>query len=164
MKLLLQKIILAAIAFFFFQCSSFVQIGKLNMVANRNIDSGKEYRLLKSYAGGGQKELKKSKYVTLEEAVDGVVRSTAGGEYLMNVKIYEVNKKYFAVEGDIWGVPGVAEFKGFKVGDKVQWKTLTSKKQGTITSLHNDKVCLVKEDGKEDAQEIKYEDLFKMGN
>lgn len=86
-------------------CMNVKQIGKLNMISNRNIDSKMDYANLNNYAGGSKKELRKLKSKTLEGAIDNVVKKTTGGEFLKNVKIYVINSKYFAVEGDVWGYP-----------------------------------------------------------
>ncbi|MES2287600.1 MAG: hypothetical protein V4547_18035 [Bacteroidota bacterium] len=86
-------------------CMSTKQIGKLNMISNRNVDSKMDYKLIKNYVGGSRKELRRYKGKSLEEAIDNVVKATPGGEFLKNVKIYIVNSKYYAVEGDIWGTP-----------------------------------------------------------
>jgi hypothetical protein len=53
------------------------QIGKLNMISNRNVDSKMDYTLLKSYMGASNKEIKKAKATTLEDAVDETVRNTS---------------------------------------------------------------------------------------
>lgn len=150
-------------------------IGRVNMISTRNIDEGKEYVLLKSYAGGSKKELKKSRGKSINDAVDNTVRSVPNGEYLMNVKIYRVSgfwrKTYYAVEGDVWGRKGEVSFKGFKIGDKVQFKTVTHiwlvKKQivfltGIITSFKNDKTCYVKIEGSEKTVELLYDDITKV--
>jgi hypothetical protein len=42
---------------------------------------------------------------------------------------------YFLVEGDVWGYADNQSFRGFKVGDIVQWKELTITKKGVITGL-----------------------------
>lgn len=86
-------------------CMSVKQIGKLNMISNRNVDSKMEYKLIKNYVGGSKREFRKHKGKSLEEAIDNVVRSVPGGEFLKNVKIYHIDGKYYAVEGDIWGFP-----------------------------------------------------------
>lgn len=150
-------------------CTSVKQIGKLNMISTRNVDSKMEYALVSSYAGGSKKELKKSRAKTIEDAIDQTVRSVPGGEFLKNVKVYIVNSQYFAVEGDVWGTAEKEKiaFRGFKVGDKVTWKmrkdALSNKKfvTGKITSLKSDKACLVQcdEDGK--IVELIYDELAK---
>ena len=84
-------------------CMSTKEIGKLNMISNRNVDSKMDYVLIKNYAGSSKKELKRNKDVSIEKAIDKVVKATPGGEFLKNVRIYIVDGKYYAVEGDVWG-------------------------------------------------------------
>jgi hypothetical protein len=142
------------------------QIGKLNMISNRNVDSKTEYSLLKSYMGASNKEIKKAKATTIEDAIDETVRNTSGGEFLKNVKVYLVqNKKnfYYAVEGDVWGVKGQENFRGFVVGDLVQWKDMLGKThKGKITGLIDSKECMVKEEGKTDSKAVEYDKLIKI--
>ncbi|MFY9308130.1 MAG: hypothetical protein WAQ28_03670 [Bacteroidia bacterium] len=150
-------------------CSTVVDLGKLNMISDRNIDSKGDYVLVKSYAGGSSKEIKKAlkrtKATTLDAAVDETVRNVAGGEFLKNVKVYGIKKKdkmYLLVEGDVWGVNGNESFRGFKVGDLVQWKELTITKKGTITGLTDAEKCMVKEEGKENSKALKFSSLTKV--
>ena len=99
-------ILMSLVAVALYSCATITQIGDLNMISKRNIDSDFNYELLSTYAGGSKKELKKSKAVNIEEAVDQTVRKIAGGEFVMNAKIYKIEKQsntYFAVEGDVWG-------------------------------------------------------------
>ncbi len=125
-----------------------------------------------TYSGASEKELKKSKALSIEDAVDKTVRKIPGGEFLMNVKIYSIihskDEQYFAVEGDVWGK--TATYRGFKIGDRVMWKNklapaiLKSKKNfltGIVKGFRDDKTCLVKQDGKEVIIEILYDDLIK---
>lgn len=147
-------------------CTSIKQIGSVNMISTRNIESAASYKLIKSYAGSGKSELKKNKAKTVEQAVDAVVRSTPGGEFLKNVKVYVIDSKYYSVEGDVWGVASEITFKGFRAGDRVTWKTHSLANgdkfyTGIIISLKDDKKCLVKEDVGGETREIKYEDLSK---
>ncbi len=73
----------------------------------------------------------------LQDAIDNVVKSVAGGEYLYNLKLYVVSEVPFKMfgpkvvvynyvaSGDVWGVKDAnANIKGFKMGDKVVF-TLT---------------------------------------
>jgi hypothetical protein len=142
------------------------QIGKLNMISNRNVDSKMDYTLLKNYMGSSNKEIKKAKATTLEDAIDETVRNTSGGEFLKNVKVYLVqNKKkmYYAVEGDVWGVKGQENFRGFVVGDIVQWKDMLGKThKGKITGLKDSKECMVKEEGKTDSKAVEFDRLTKV--
>ena len=145
---------------FLFSCSSVKQVGEINMVSQRNVDSRTEYILVKTYAGSG-KDIKKSKAKNLQEAVDQTVRNVPGGEFLKNAKFYFVDGKYYAVEGDVWG-QGKGDFKGFHVGDKVQWKTLTGTRVGIIKGFVNDQKCMVQEDGKGISSEEQYDKLRKV--
>lgn len=151
-------------------CSTVEDLGKLNMVSDRNIDTKMDqYVLLKNYAGGSKKEikkaLKKTKATSIDEAVDETVRNVAGGEFLKNVKVYAVKKKkkvYLLVEGDVWGYAENVSFRGFKVGDTVQWKELTLTKKGVITGLTDAEKCMVKEEGKENSKSLKFSSLTKV--
>ncbi len=136
------------------------QIGKLNMISNRNVNPNAKYVSLSTYAGGSKHELKKTRATTIEDAVVQTVKKIPGGEFLTNVKIYIVEGKYFAVEGDVWGIKKEASFRGFKVGDKVIIDGL-KKSTATIKSLKDDKTCFIeKENGK--IVEIKYDKISKM--
>jgi hypothetical protein len=150
-------------------CFSVVQLGKLNMISNRNIESKADYVLLKNYAGGDMKEvkkaLKKTKATTLDQAVDETVRNVAGGEFLKNVKVYGVMKKkqmYLFVEGDVWGLSENISYRGFKIGDMVQWKDITGTHKGKITGLTDSEKCMVREEGKENSESLKYSSLTKV--
>ncbi len=163
-------LILVAVIFIS-SCAKVVELGKLNMISDRNIDTKTEYVLIKNYAGGSAKEikkaLKKTKAITIDAAVNETVRNVPGGEYLKNVKFYGVMKKkkmYLLVEGDVWGIAGNESFRGFKVGDVVQWKELTISKKGIITGLTDAEKCMVREDGKENSQSLKYSSITKVAN
>lgn len=134
------------------------------MISTRNIDSHVEYKLLTTYSGGSEKDLKKSKAKTIQQAIDETVRRTVGGEYLMNAKIYLVDNLYYAVEGDVWGKEGKDKeiaVNGFKIGDKVTWKKSGSYKTGKIIAL-KDKVCLVEQDENQKTVEMDYYNLTKI--
>lgn len=128
-------------------------VGELSMVATRNIDKSVNYVQLKAYAGisGTEieaamaaakkgvikrknpivKEINAYKAKLINQTVDNVVKSVAGGEYLFNSKFYLVGevpggmgKKViiynYIASGDVWGVKDAnANIKGFKVSDKV---------------------------------------------
>ena len=161
-----------AMVVFFSSCIGVNEIGKVNMISNRNVSLKTDYALLASYSGGSKTELKKSKAQNIEQAVDQTVRKVPGGEFLMNAKINMVlhrvsGKVFFAVEGDVYGLAsanGTAErsFRGFKVGDKVNWgNKMTGFKSGTIKSIKDDETCLIEtEDGK--IVEKKYDAISKQ--
>ena len=156
-KILLALLLTTAVS----SCGTAIkQIGKVNMISNRNIDPKLNYDVISTYSGGSKRELKKSRAKTIEDAVDQTVRKIPGGEFLMNVKVYMVNGTYVAVEGDVWGVKSNIAYRGFKVGDQVTWKAMGSFKTGTITSLKDDKTCLIEtENG--NIIEKKYDDISK---
>lgn len=141
-------------------CTSVKQIGKVNMVSNRNVDTKLNYEAITTYSGGSKKELKKSRAITIEDAVDKTVRKVAGGEFLMNAKIYLIDGMYIAVEGDVWGIATNASFRGFKVGMKVTWETITGFKTGVINSLKDDLTCLIQTEGG-DIIEKRYDSISK---
>ncbi|MCF6183201.1 MAG: hypothetical protein L3J56_01005 [Bacteroidales bacterium] len=82
-------------------------IGDLNMVSNRNIDINSEYVLIKRNYGLDNKAMRKSKALTIEDAIDQTVNSVPDGEFIMNVQIWQLrkgnDKNYFYVSGDVWG-------------------------------------------------------------
>ncbi len=141
-------------------CTSVKQIGKVNMISNRNIDSGLDYDVISTYAGGSNKDLKRSKALTIEDAIDETVRNVPGGEFLMNAQIYIVNGKYMAVEGDVWGRATNANHRGFSIGDKVTWKEWGNHKTGTIKALKDTEKCIIDLD-EGGTTEQKYDDLSK---
>ncbi len=56
----------------------------------------------------------------------------------------------------------LAEIRGFKVGDKVQWKESSIIKTGIITGLVDANECMVKEDGKEKSKSLNLSILTKV--
>jgi len=156
-RFLLALIVITAVS----SCTSVQQIGKVNMISNRNVDPKLNYNVIATYSGGSNRELKKSRAKTIQDAIDQTVRKIPGGEFLMNAKIYIVNRRYIAVEGDVWGVKSNVAFRGFKVGDKVTWKVMGNFKTGTIKSLKDDKTCLVETESG-NIVEKKYDDISKV--
>lgn len=149
-------------------CVSVKQIGSVNMMATRNIDPTLKYVAISTYSGGSKDELTSSKATNLEDAITNTVKHVPGGEFLMNVKVYKVDEKYYAVEGDVWG-SGDLMFRGFRVGDKVTYKnpaifTTTKYLTGTVSALKSDEVCLIAPDADPGhLVEIKYDDVSKAG-
>ncbi len=158
---LLKNTAIIAVSIALASCTSVKEIGDLNMISTRNVDSKGDYVLLRNYMGGTKKELKKSRATSLDNAIDNVVKQTPGGEFVKNVKVYIVNKKYFAVEGDIWGLQSGQNMRGYTLGSKVQYPCGVSKCIGKITDLTNDKVCQVKNDETGKVTTEKYSDLKK---
>ena len=156
-KFLKSAAIFAGISLTFASCMSVKQIGDLTMISTRNVDTKTDYVLLRNYMGGTKKELKRSKSIDLKEAVNNVVKQTPGGEFIKNAKVYIINSKYFAIEGDIWGTEENMNFRGFKIADKVQYKGNLY----VITELKNDKVCTIKSENDGKVKEVSYSDLKK---
>jgi hypothetical protein len=146
-------------------CTSVKQIGDINMVSARNVETKMNYVLLRSYMGGNKDEIKRSKkdeVTSLENAINHVVKATPGGEFLKNVKIYLVNGKYIAVEGDVWGIGDVKEsFRGFSLNDHVFYKKGGKTIKGIIVALKNDKTCFFQEFGESKFVEMKYSEITK---
>jgi hypothetical protein len=161
----MNKLLLFCAIFLLASCAvTTKQIGSVSMISNRNVESSTNYVLLKSYMGSSQKELRKSKAETIQDAIEQVVKATPGGEFLKNVKLYTTSKKYFAVEGDVWGIATNANFRGFAVGDKIKWTKLFKDYTGIIVDLKNDKSCTVKADTDGSIMELDYKNLTKIGS
>lgn len=155
-RLLTTIIILSIIS-----CTEIKEIGKVNMISNRNVESNANYIIIKSYAGAGTRELKNNKAPNVEQAIDNVVRNVAGGEFLKNAKIYLIDGVYYSVEGDVWGIESNANYKGFKVKDKVNCKSAFENFTGKIISLKDDTYCIVEtENG--DIKTVRYDALVKL--
>jgi hypothetical protein len=143
------------LVFFLNSCApSIKKIGTLNMIAHRNVDMKLDYELISTYSGGGNRELKKSRNTSVEEALENTVRKVPGGEMLLNVKLYQIKGKYYAIEGDVWGKAGEHGIRGFHVGDRVVCKDVNFIKKmnlssndivyGVVTGLIDDKYVYIK--------------------
>ncbi len=146
-------------------CTSVKQIGDINMISSRNVEKTMDYVLLRSYMGGNHKEIKDSKKLeisSLENAINKVVKETPGGEFLKNVKIYLINGKYIAVEGDVWGTAGVKEnYRGISLNDHVLYKNSGNIFKGSIVALKNDQICFFQEFGSPNTIQIGYDNITK---
>jgi hypothetical protein len=153
-------------------CAPSIQkIGTLNMIAHRNVDMKLDYELIATYSGGSNRELKKARYKTVEDALESTVRKVPGGEMLLNVKLYQIKGKYYAVEGDVWGKSGENGIRGFHVGDQVVCKDVNFIKKmnlssndivyGVITGLIDDKSVYIKLKGTERTIKVPLEKITK---
>ena len=140
------------------------KIGDLNMVSTKNIGNLADYEQLASYARGNQKKIQKSKAETMQDAMDQTIREIPGGVFLMNATFYLVKGKYFAVEGDVWGIKQNADYKGFKIGDKVMWKTIIGYKKGVVEAIKDSENCVVKDEKTQRRKTIKYVKLMRAGD
>ena len=105
-------LVIFCLSVMFTSCVGIKNIGQLNMVSTRNIETTQKYHLIQKYVTLDKKEMKKTRAESIQEAVDAIVKKVDGGEYLMNVKVYQISHYrygqgtayYFSVEGDVWGI------------------------------------------------------------
>lgn len=140
-------------------------VGTINMISTRNINPDGKYKLLSTYMGSSKKDKEESRATSINQAVDDIVKKVPGGDYLMNCKIYLVNNRYWAIEGDVWGTGEGntgPSFRGFAVNDTVTWKDNgSSYATGTVIAI-KDNICLVKPLNGNQTIEVKYENLTKV--
>ena len=98
----------------------------------------------------------------MQDAMDQTIREIPGGVFLMNATFYLVKGKYFAVEGDVWGIKQNADYKGFKIGDKVMWKTVTGYKRGVLEAIKDSENCVVIDEETQHRKTIKYVKLMRV--
>ncbi len=159
-KLLLSGIVLATLT----SCGSYVRIGDLTGISNRNIDNSEQYVLLERDV----ESVAKSEKDALEQAVDNMTKEYEG-EFLRNAKIYvKSNGKKVKVIGDVWGIQKTnvnvttnANAKiELKVGDKVVFNRKGDIVDGKIIGLNSDSVIV--EYGKRNKRiELKYDEVTK---
>ena len=166
---------IVAITLSFTSCFTVKQIGQLTMISNRNIDHNQNYELLRGYVGSTDAERKKSRATTLQQAIDEAVQKVPGGEYMMNVRMYEIlygkKRQYYSVDGDVWGIKQNSSeqtsaaggtYYSFKEGDNVTWKKGSKYYTGVIISMKDKKKCLIKTDQTGDVINEDYEDISKI--
>jgi hypothetical protein len=137
------------------------QIGKVNLISTRNVETSLDYTLIRSYTGGSKRELRRSRAETIESALAETVQQDPDGEFLANARIFVANDKYFAVGGDGWVRTANVSYRGFPVGGRASFKTPFGIKTGTVEALKDDKACFVKGDEGGVITEFKYDDLVK---
>lgn len=159
-KLLIAGIALATLT----ACGSYVRIGDLNGISNRNLDDSEEYVLIEREV----EATAKSSSDALEQAVDNLTKLHQG-EFLRNAKIYvKSNGKKIKVTADVWGIQNanvnittIANVKvELNVGDKVIFYKKGKIVDGKIIGLNADSVIV--EYGKRNKRmEMKYDDITK---
>ncbi len=127
----------------FISSCSWQRIGNLTMVSTRNVESEKEYKLIKKNVEGKARTHQRD---ALQVAIDEAVKKLPEGEFMKNVTVYvKGNGKKIKVSGDVWGIPSVeknittsvVEDIVFKVGDNVVFKTKLGKlTEGKILGIH----------------------------
>ncbi len=160
-----RKLLFAGIAMTsLISCSSYVRIGDLTGISNRNLDDSKNYVLLEREV----QSTAKADNDALEQAVDNLTKEHQG-EFLRNVKIYiKDNGKKVKVVGDVWGLQNTnvnvstnaSATIELAVGDGVVFKKDGKLIDGKIIGLNESSVIV--EYGKRDKKiELKYDDIIK---
>lgn len=159
-NLLLTGIVLASLT----SCGSYVRIGDLTGISNRNYDDSKKYVLLEREV----EAVADSDNDALEQAVDNMTKEYEG-EFLRNAKIYvKSNGKKVKVIGDVWGIQNTnvnvstnANAKiELSVGDKVVFNKKGGIIDGKIIGLNSSFVIV--EYGKRNKRvELKYDEVTK---
>ena len=144
-------------------CGSWVRIGDLTSISNRNLDDSKTYVLLNREV----EETADSDSDALEQAIDNLTKKYEG-EFLRNVKVYvKSNGKKVKVVGDVWGtqttlinVSTEANAKVIlNVGDSVVFKRKGKLTDGKIIGV-NSNLVIVEYDGDKKV-ELKYDEVTK---
>jgi hypothetical protein len=147
-------------------CSSLKQVGDLNMISTRNVDSKVNYVLLKTGTDDSKSNFRKNKAENIDKAINNAVVVVPGGEFLKNAKLY-TDGKMWSVIGDVWGFTENANVEGFRIGDLVLVKNSILKKgsflKGQISGFKDRKSCIVLLDGGE-VRAVDYVDLSKAAN
>ncbi len=119
---------------------SLQKIGSVNSISVRNIDADNtvKYQKISSCVNCSDDEKKRSKATTVNQAIDQATKQYAGGEYLQNCNIYLVDKKYFAVDGDVFGIPidskSISTY--FKIGQKIGFNKNGKPYEGSILKIN----------------------------
>ena len=167
------KTVLVLISGIIILSSCYQRIGDLTIVANRNVDSDKEYVILQRNAQGAAKMKKDD---ALELAIDNATEKYRG-EYLMNVKIYvKGNGKKIKVEGDVWGMKSETSVTNIEVessvikkiefenGNTVSFKNSGKIVEGIIVGINSNGAVVEFKNliGKLTKKEINLDDLTKI--
>lgn len=127
-------------------CSTWVRIGDLTAVSNRNIDDSKKYILINREV----EAIAKSESDAMEQAIDNLTKKY-NGEFVRNVKIYvRDDGKRVKVVGDVWGLQSVATNITttananieLKVGDAVAFRDGSKIIDGTIIGINANKLIV----------------------
>ena len=144
-------------------CGSWVRIGDLTSISNRNLDDSKKYVLLNREVEG----IVDADSDALENAIDDLTKKYEG-EFIRNAKIYvKDNGKKVKVIGDVWGIQNAmvavntsanAEIK-LEVGDSVVFKRKGEIIDGKIIGINSN--VLIVEYGKGKKIELKFDEVTK---
>lgn len=158
-------LVLILSSIFLSSCGTYVRIGDLTGISNRNLDDSETYVLLKREV---QAIAKSKSNDALEQAVDNLTREYEG-ELLRNAKIYvKSNGAKVKVIGDVWGVQRTnvnvttnanANIE-LKIGDKVVFRRKGELTDGKIIGLNTTSV-IVEYGRKKKKIELKYDEVTK---
>ncbi len=133
-------------------CVQVRQIGYLPQLNRAFTMDSTDLILLAKFTGVDKKEMQKSRAETIEEALEITLRKVPGGEFLRNVRIHISRpwglsqKTYFSVSGDVWGKKDGVDYRRFKIGDEVGWRTLFGIREGEIAGYVDEKRVMVETD------------------
>lgn len=144
-------------------CGSWVRIGDLTSISNRNLDDSKNYILLNREVEG----IADADSDAMEQAIDNLTKKYEG-EFLRNAKIYvKSNGKKVKVTGDVWGIQNTSvsvntsvnkEVK-LDIGDTVVFKRKGALTDGKIIGINSN--VLIVEFGKGKIMEVKFDEVTK---
>ena len=144
-------------------CGSWVRIGDLTSISNRNLDDSKNYILLNREVEG----IADADSDAMEQAIDNLTKKYEG-EFLRNAKIYvKSNGKKVKVIGDVWGIQNTSvsvntsvnkEVK-LDIGDTVVFKRKKELTDGKIIGINSN--VLIVEFGKGKIMEVKFDEVTK---
>ena len=144
-------------------CGSWVRIGDLTSISNRNLDDSKNYILLNREVEG----IADADSDAMEQAIDNLTKKYEG-EFLRNAKIYvNSNGKKVKVIGDVWGIQNTSvsvntsvnkEVK-LDIGDTVVFKRKGALTDGKIIGINSN--VLIVEFGKGKIMEVKFDEVTK---
>lgn len=156
-------LLIAALSTSLISCGSWVRIGDLTSISNRNLDDSKKYALLNRDVEG----VADADSDAMEQAIDNLTKKYEG-EFIRNAKIYvKSNGKKVKVIGDVWGVQNTmvavntsanAEIK-LEVGDTVVFKRKGEIIDGKIIGINAN--VLIVEYGKGKRAELKFDEVTK---
>lgn len=144
-------------------CGSWVRIGDLTSISNRNIDDSKKYVLLHRDV----EAVTSSSSDAMEQAIDELAKKHEG-EFVRNVKVYvKDNGKKVKVIGDVWGTQStnvnvIASANAniqLEIGDAVVFKQNGKIIDGRIIGINSNKLII--EYGKGKKTELKFDQVTK---
>lgn len=154
---------LSALALTLMSCGSWVRIGDLNAISNRNLDDSKQYALLNREV----EATADSDHDALEQAVDNLTKKYEG-EFLRNAKVFVKNNgKKIKVVGDVWGVRNTLVNVStsananisLNIGDSVVFKRKGNLIDGQIIGINSNLLIVQYGNGKK--VELKYDEVTK---